>query len=122
MSAQVYAALAMAEPNYPERLKRIFIVNAPRFFATVFRVVEPWLAAGSTAKIDVFNDAGLDALLTHMPRETIPEDLGGDASTAHVPGGGAVSDLGVVSFPASADTLSFGRSRSARSRRRRRRR
>ena len=92
------AALRLAEPNYPERLKRIFIVRAPPAFHAVYRALRPALNAGSADKVRVLDDGeAYDALLAHMPAATIPAELGGAGDASHIPRGGPVP-VGELAF------------------------
>ncbi|KAH8095223.1 hypothetical protein JL720_2507 [Aureococcus anophagefferens] len=88
------AALRLAEPNYPERLKRIFIVRAPPAFHAVYRALRPALNAGSADKVRVLDDGeAYDALLAHMPAATIPRSSAAPATPRDALGGGGARDV-----------------------------
>eukprot|EP00629_Pelagomonadales_sp_RCC1024_P000618 CAMPEP_0119278770 /NCGR_PEP_ID=MMETSP1329-20130426/19683_1 /TAXON_ID=114041 /ORGANISM="Genus nov. species nov., Strain RCC1024" /LENGTH=546 /DNA_ID=CAMNT_0007279297 /DNA_START=120 /DNA_END=1756 /DNA_ORIENTATION=- len=69
--------LGVCEPNFPERLKHIFVIRAPWIFASLYAMVRPMLNKGTADKVLIFTDDYLPALLEHMPAETIPKSLGG---------------------------------------------
>jgi hypothetical protein len=49
----VKKASAISQEHYPERSFKIYIVNSPRFFATTWRLIKPWLAEETVKKISI---------------------------------------------------------------------
>mmetsp|Transcript_38187 Transcript_38187/g.53102 ORF Transcript_38187/g.53102 Transcript_38187/m.53102 type:complete len:441 (-) Transcript_38187:156-1478(-) len=66
------------ESNYPEVLKRLFIIRAPAVFTGIWKLVKPWLDVRTLAKIEIcgYYDF-LDALQHEIDISQIPEEYGG---------------------------------------------
>jgi len=65
------------EMNYPEILRKLYVVNAPWIFATAFAFVKPVMSPRTLAKIEVYGsdkNKWLPMLLNSMPREVIPTE------------------------------------------------
>jgi len=82
---------AMSQNYYPERLGRLYIINAPWGFGTVWSVVKGWLDPVTVEKIHVLGGGYKTELLKQVPIENIPEEFGGKCSC---PGGCEFSDMG----------------------------
>jgi len=67
------------EKYYPERMAKAFVVNAPSFFATAWRMVKPMLDPRTAKKIEVLSGTAQthSALLKLMDDEVIPVAYGG---------------------------------------------
>lgn len=69
-----------AEANYPETLRRIFIINAPKFFTLLFAIVRPLMAQVTLDKIRVFGSDKSEwsaALLEDIDADQLPAHYGG---------------------------------------------
>ncbi|EGB12581.1 hypothetical protein AURANDRAFT_12165, partial [Aureococcus anophagefferens] len=71
------AMMKVCEPNYPERLKHVFIVRAPWIFASLYALVKPLLNETTASKVAILGDDFATTLLKYIPKETLPVDLGG---------------------------------------------
>ena len=89
--AYVQKASAISQNYYPERLGKLYLVNAPWGFSTVFSVVKGFLDPVTVQKIHVLGSGYHKELLDHVPAENLPKLLGG---TCECPGGCALADLG----------------------------
>ena len=89
--AYVKEASAMSQNYYPERLGKLYLVNAPWGFSSVFSVVKGFLDPVTVQKIHVLGTGFQKELLEQVPKENLPTILGG---TCECPGGCALSDLG----------------------------
>lgn len=91
----VYGYLQMAtgvsQNYYPERLGKLYIINAPWGFSAVFGVVKRFLDPVTVAKIHILGTGYQRELLGQIPAENLPKTLGG---TCDCPGGCMFSDLG----------------------------
>lgn len=87
----VKQASAMSQNYYPERLGRLYLINAPWGFSTVFSVVKGWLDPITVEKIHVLGANYQKELLEHIPAENLPETFGG---TCKCEGGCEFSDDG----------------------------
>jgi hypothetical protein len=87
----VKQASAMSQNYYPERLGKLYLINAPWGFSTVFGVVKGWLDPITVEKIHVLGGGYQKELLAQVPAENLPTIFGG---TCDCPGGCALSDEG----------------------------
>lgn len=66
------------ESNYPERLKKAFVINAPRIFPVFWRLVRPFLSEATAQKLHLFGcDGWKDALLAEIDADQLPKHWGG---------------------------------------------
>lgn len=73
----VKQASAISQNYYPERLGKLYLVNAPWGFASVFSVVKGFLDPVTVAKIHVLGSGYQTELLGQVPKENLPKALGG---------------------------------------------
>lgn len=92
----VKQASAMSQNYYPERLGRLYLINAPWGFSTVFSVVKGWLDPITVEKIHVLGGGYQKELLAQVPAENLPKILGGTCECA---GSCALSDQGPWTDP-----------------------
>jgi hypothetical protein len=92
----VKQASAMSQNYYPERLGRLYLINAPWGFSTVFGVVKGWLDPITVEKIHVLGAGYQKELLGQVPAENLPTIFGG---SCECPGGCAFSDEGPWTDP-----------------------
>ncbi|RCH97898.1 hypothetical protein CU097_009329 [Rhizopus azygosporus] len=89
------AVADVVQRYYPETLHRLFIVNAPGVFVTMFRVIKAWLNPRTLEKIHVLGSDYKDILLEHIDAESLPDFLGGSCKCEHM--GGCVPEIANVS-------------------------
>ena len=87
----VQKASAISQNYYPERLGRLYLINAPWGFSSVFSVIKKFLDPVTVAKIHVLGSGYKSELLAQIPRESLPKEFGGACAC---PGGCALSDDG----------------------------
>jgi len=92
----VKQASAMSQNYYPERLGRLYLINAPWGFSSVFSVVKGFLDPVTVEKIHVLGSGYKSELLDQVPAENLPKIFGG---TCDCPGGCALSDEGPWTDP-----------------------
>lgn len=94
-ASQVYGYVqqvsAVSQNYYPERLGKLYILNAPWGFSTIFAVVKRFLDPVTVAKIHVYGGGYEKDLLAQIPAENLPKQYGG---TCDCPGGCPLSDTG----------------------------
>jgi hypothetical protein len=95
--AYVKQASVMSQNYYPERLGKLYLINAPWGFSTVFGVVKGWLDPITVEKIHVLGSGYTKELLGQVPAENLPKFLGG---TCECKGGCQFSDEGPWTDPA----------------------
>ena len=67
----------ISQNYYPERLGKLYIINAPWGFSSVFSVVKGFLDPVTVSKIHVLGASYQKELLAQIPEENLPEYLGG---------------------------------------------
>ncbi|KAL8641450.1 MAG: hypothetical protein Q9228_001740 [Teloschistes exilis] len=82
---------AISQNYYPERLGKLYLINAPWGFSSVFGVVKGFLDPVTVQKIHVLGSGYQSELLGQVPKENLPKDFGG---TCDCQGGCAFSDAG----------------------------
>ncbi|EHY58592.1 cytosolic factor, phosphatidylinositol/phosphatidylcholine transfer protein [Exophiala dermatitidis] len=82
---------AISQDYYPERLGKLYIINAPWGFSSVFSFIKGFLDPITVAKIHVLGSNYLPELLKQVPAENLPKSLGG---TCVCEGGCEYSDEG----------------------------
>lgn len=87
----VKQASAISQDHYPERLGKLYIINAPWGFSSVFSVVKGFLDPVTVSKIHVLGSGYQKELLAQVPKENLPKSLGG---SCECPGGCQYSDDG----------------------------
>ena len=87
----VQKASAISQNYYPERLGKLYIINAPWGFSSVFSIVKGFLDPVTVKKIHVLGSGYQSELQQQVPKENLPEILGGSCKCE---GTCALSDLG----------------------------
>lgn len=74
----IISLVTMYEDNYPEMLKKAYVVNAPKVYPFIFNMVKPFLSEETAKKIHVFGkDNWKCALLQDIDPGELPEHWGG---------------------------------------------
>ena len=76
---------------YPERLGKLYVINAPWGFSSVFGIVKRFLDPVTVAKIHILGSGYVTELLGQIPAENLPKAFGGSCACAN---GCEFSDLG----------------------------
>ena len=83
---QVYSymqsASGVSQNYYPERLGKLYVINAPWGFATVFSIVKGFLDPVTVKKIHVLGSGYQKELHEQVPKENLPERFGGTCKCA----------------------------------------
>ncbi len=87
----VKQASAISQNYYPERLGKLYLINAPWGFSSVFGVVKGFLDPVTVQKIHVLGSGYERELLSQIPKENLPKVFGGSCECK---GGCALSDNG----------------------------
>ncbi|KAK7499112.1 hypothetical protein BaRGS_00009659 [Batillaria attramentaria] len=75
---QMYLHLVkVLEDNYPEMMKRMFVVNAPRIFPLLYKLCRPLISEDMKNKIHVLGGNFKETLLKYIDAEELPVFLGG---------------------------------------------
>jgi hypothetical protein len=87
----VRQASAISQNYYPERLGKLYLINAPWGFSSVFSVVKGFLDPVTVDKIKVLGASYQSELLSQVPAENLPKEFGGQCECD---GSCALSDAG----------------------------
>jgi hypothetical protein len=87
----VKATSAISQDHYPERLGKMYIINAPWGFASAFSFIKGFLDPVTVAKIHVLGSGYQTELLAQIPAENLPKEFGGSCECQ---GGCQLSDEG----------------------------
>lgn len=69
--------LSMFEENYPESLKRLFIVKAPKIFPVAYNLIKHFLSEDTRRKVVVLGSNWKEVLQKYIDPEQIPVEYGG---------------------------------------------
>ncbi|XP_014397914.1 PREDICTED: SEC14-like protein 2 [Myotis brandtii] len=69
--------LCMVEDNYPEKLKRLFVIKAPKLFPVAYNLVKPFLTEETRKKIMVLGANWKEVLLKYISADQVPVEYGG---------------------------------------------
>ncbi|KAF6802159.1 Sec14 cytosolic factor [Colletotrichum sojae] len=87
----VKQASVISQNYYPERLGKLYMINAPWGFSTVWSVVKGWLDPVTVQKINILGSGYQKELLNQIPAENLPKSYGGKCECQ---GGCHLSDAG----------------------------
>lgn len=97
----LHQASAISQNYYPERLGKLYLINAPWGFSSVFSVVKSFLDPVTVNKIHVLGAGYHQQLLEQVPIENLPAEFGG---LCECEGGCEFSDMGPWKDPEWART------------------
>ncbi|XP_044051106.1 SEC14-like protein 2 isoform X1 [Siniperca chuatsi] len=69
--------LQMFEDNYPEGLKRLFVIKAPKLFPVAYNLVKHFLSENTRQKIYILGANWQEVLLKYIDAEELPVIYGG---------------------------------------------
>jgi len=81
----------ISQNYYPERLGKLYIINAPWGFSGAFNFIKRWLDPVTVEKIHILGSGYQKELLNQIPAENLPKLFGGSCECA---GGCSMSDEG----------------------------
>lgn len=87
----VKQASDISQNHYPERLGKLYLINAPWGFSSAFSAVKSFLDPVTVSKIHVLGSGYQKELLSQVPAENLPTEFGGKCSC---PNGCQLSDQG----------------------------
>ncbi|KAH8593880.1 CRAL-TRIO domain-containing protein [Bisporella sp. PMI_857] len=111
-SVYSYVKLAsdMSQNYYPERLGKLYLINAPWGFSGVFNAIKGWLDPVTVEKIHILGTAYQKELLAQVSAENLPTIFGG---TCDCPGGCQLSDEGPWKDPQWAKPAKWEKKKAA---------
>ncbi|KAI5790735.1 phosphatidylinositol transfer protein [Peziza echinospora] len=87
----VKSASAISQNYYPERLGKLYLINAPWGFSSAFKIVKAFLDPVTVEKIHILGSGYTAELLSQIPKENLPKAFGGSCDCE---GGCPLSDAG----------------------------
>lgn len=78
----VGSASGISQNHYPERLGKLYVINAPWGFSSVFGMVKRFLDPVTVNKIHVLGSGYKEELLAQVPPENLPKQFGGTCECA----------------------------------------
>lgn len=72
--------MCVFEDNYPERLNKAFVINAPRYFPIFWKIIRPFLSELTARKLALYGkdeEAWKKALLLEIDADQLPQYWGG---------------------------------------------
>ncbi|XP_071944286.1 SEC14-like protein 2 [Antedon mediterranea] len=72
--------ITMFEQHYPETLRSVYIIKAPKFFPLAYSLVKPFLQEYTRKKIHVLGSNWKEVLLTQVDEAVLPAFWGGKAT------------------------------------------
>ncbi|OQD72347.1 hypothetical protein PENPOL_c001G08095 [Penicillium polonicum] len=87
----VKQASDISQNHYPERLGKLYLINAPWGFSTVFGAIKGFLDPVTVSKIHILGSGYQKELLAQVPAENLPVEFGGSCKCD---GGCELSDFG----------------------------
>ncbi|XP_033973889.1 SEC14-like protein 2 isoform X2 [Trematomus bernacchii] len=69
--------LQMFEANYPEGLKRLFVIKAPKLFPVAYNLVKHFLSENTRQKINILGANWQEVLIKYIDAEELPVIYGG---------------------------------------------
>ncbi|EDV22074.1 uncharacterized protein TRIADDRAFT_29265, partial [Trichoplax adhaerens] len=72
-----FKLVKMYEENYPEFLKRVFIINAPAIFPVMYSLMKPFVSEETKQKIFVLGSNWKQVLRQYIDEDQLPKALGG---------------------------------------------
>lgn len=99
-------ASGISQNYYPERLGKLYVINAPWGFSSVFGFVKKFLDPVTVNKIHVLGSGYESELLSQVPKENLPKWFGGSCECS---GGCMFSDQGPWRDPQYARTPAWAK-------------
>jgi len=84
-------ASAYSQNYYPERMGKLYVINAPWGFSTIWSFIKGWLDPVTVDKVHILGSGYKKELLQQIPAENLPVHLGGECRCAE---GCELSDAG----------------------------
>lgn len=71
--------LGTDQGNYPERLKHLFLINAPWYIHLLYKIFLPFIDARTAAKFVILDEDYMPTITQHIDIANIPIEMGGEA-------------------------------------------
>ena len=75
----------VAQSQYPERLRKVYLINAPWGFSTAWKLIESILDPKTTSKISFASGDLVKAMGDHLDKDTLSVSYGGSHKEYNTP-------------------------------------
>lgn len=75
--SNISQASTLSQNYYPERLGKLYLINAPWGFSTIWSVLKGWIDPVTVQKIKILGSGYQKELLSQVPAENLPVEFGG---------------------------------------------
>lgn len=72
------SSASISEAHYPERSYKIFVLNIPRWFNVIFKIVKPFIAEETLKKVRIYRHGFEEELLSEIDADILPKKYGGN--------------------------------------------
>jgi len=86
--------IKISDNYYPETSNRLYIINAPSVFSTIWGYIKGWLDARTASRVFILGSDYKQALLEHVAPENLPSHYGGTCTCAGLERGCRNGDVG----------------------------
>jgi hypothetical protein len=73
----IKSVVAISSDNYPELMRRCFMINTPWVFTSIWYLIKGWIAAKTVAKVSLLGGSYMTEFLEEIDEDNIPEMCGG---------------------------------------------
>eukprot|EP00002_Diphylleia_rotans_P039758 TRINITY_DN929_c0_g1_i3.p1 TRINITY_DN929_c0_g1~~TRINITY_DN929_c0_g1_i3.p1 ORF type:complete len:360 (+),score=74.17 TRINITY_DN929_c0_g1_i3:74-1153(+) len=83
------------EQNYPETMKRLYVIRTPKVFNMIWAIIKPWLDEITLSKVAILGYNYHDTLVGEIGMQNLPKEYGGqlDRPGGVLPIGGLANSL-----------------------------
>jgi len=81
--------------NYPETIRKVFIINAPAAWAFGWKISKAFLDPATIEKVEVLDAESTSVISTVVQKACLPRDYGGDLDYK-VSGGGSLKEIKAI--------------------------
>ena len=82
VSRLLKATMKVMQAHYPERQRKLFVVNAPSWFTSCWSLISPWIDPATKTKISILGTDFHAELFKVIAPENVPLEFGGKDTTA----------------------------------------
>jgi hypothetical protein len=76
----IRTVVTVSSDNYPELLRKCYMVNTPWVFTSIWYIIKGWVAAKTVAKVSLLGGSFMEELLEEVDEENIPVLIGGKST------------------------------------------
>jgi len=77
----IRTVVAISSDNYPELMRKCYMINTPWVFTSIWYLIKGWIAAKTVAKVSLLGGSYMSEMLEDIAEENIPAMVGGKCTT-----------------------------------------